>query len=368
LKQENKRIIRAIVSGGGTGGHLFPGIAVAEAILDNFPHSKVLFIGTERQIDARALQGRSFETAVLKCRPLKGLGLLARLMTVVRLPASLFAAAGIIRRFRPDLVLGVGGYVTGPVILAARFLKVPCCIHEQNSVPGLANRLLGRIVHKVFISLPDSAAYFPDAKTVLTGNPVRRELLTAASTPAQKENQRPTLLVLGGSQGAHRVNMLMIEALAEHRSALPTGFAVIHQTGTRDEEEVRKEYSRLKIKAKVAAFFNDMATLYREADLVISRAGATTLAELMLFAKPAILIPFPFAADNHQEKNGLLLVERGGARMFVEAELTGTILGREIVRLITDKEEQRRMAARMAGLARPEATETIVEECLSLIR
>jgi len=335
--------------------------------LYNFPNSKVLFIGTERQVDARALQDRPFETAVLKCRPLKGLGPLARLMTVVRLPVRLIAAAGIIRRFKPDLVLGVGGYVTGPVILAARLLGVPCCIHEQNSVPGLANRLLGRIVHKVFISIPGSDAFFPAAKTILTGNPVRRELLTAAATPVQKENHCPTLLVLGGSQGAHRLNMLMLQALAEHRSALPGGFTVIHQTGARDEEQVREEYSRLEIRAQVAAFFNDMTACYREADLVVSRAGATTLAELMLFAKPAILIPFPFAADNHQEKNGLLLVERGGAEMFIEAELTGTILGREIIRLITDKEERRRMAARMAGLARPEATETIVEECLSLI-
>lgn len=353
--------------GGGTGGHLFPGIAVAEAILKNFPHSRVVFIGTERQLDARALKGRHFETVTLKCRPLKGLGLFAKLRTAIQLPASLITAAAIIRRFKPDLVLGVGGYVTGPVILAARLLGIPCCIHEQNSVPGLANRLLGKIVRRVFISLPSSAAYFPAAKTVLTGNPVRQELLAAAGTTVKKENHRPTLLVLGGSQGAHRVNMLMLEALADQQHALPPGFAVIHQTGTRDEEEIRAGYARLGIRAQVAAFFNDMAAIYQEADLVVSRAGATTLTELMLFRKPAFLIPFPYAADNHQEKNGLFLVERGGAKMFAEAKLTGAALGREIVRLITDKEELGRMAAILGTLARPQATETIVAHCLGMI-
>jgi UDP-N-acetylglucosamine--N-acetylmuramyl-(pentapeptide) pyrophosphoryl-undecaprenol N-acetylglucosamine transferase len=318
LDKEGKRINRAIVCGGGTGGHLFPGIATAEAILENFPHSKVLFISTERQVDSRALQNRPFATAVLKCRPLKGLSGLAKLATAIRLPASLIAAAAIIRRFKPDLVLGVGGYVTGPVILAARLLGVSCCIHEQNSVPGLANRLLGRIVRKVFISLPESAAYFPAGKTVLTGNP-------------------------------------------------PPELRVIHQTGSRDEEEVRAAYDRLGIRAQVAAFFTDMATLYREADLVVSRAGATTLTELMLFAKPAILIPYPFAADSHQEKNALYLVEHGGAKMFVEAKLTGPMLGREIVRLIVDKEEQERMAGQLATLARPQATESIVAHCLEMI-
>jgi UDP-N-acetylglucosamine--N-acetylmuramyl-(pentapeptide) pyrophosphoryl-undecaprenol N-acetylglucosamine transferase len=367
LDKEGKRINRAIVCGGGTGGHLFPGIATAEAILENFPHSKVLFISTERQVDSRALQNRPFATAVLKCRPLKGLSGLAKLATAIRLPASLIAAAAIIRRFKPDLVLGVGGYVTGPVILAARLLGVSCCIHEQNSVPGLANRLLGRIVRKVFISLPESAAYFPAGKTVLTGNPVRRELLAAASTHLTKESHRPTLLVLGGSQGAHRVNMLIIEALADQRQTLPPELRVIHQTGSRDEEEVRAAYDRLGIRAQVAAFFTDMATLYREADLVVSRAGATTLTELMLFAKPAILIPYPFAADSHQEKNALYLVEHGGAKMFVEAKLTGPMLGREIVRLIVDKEEQERMAGQLATLARPQATESIVAHCLEMI-
>jgi UDP-N-acetylglucosamine--N-acetylmuramyl-(pentapeptide) pyrophosphoryl-undecaprenol N-acetylglucosamine transferase len=367
LKQQARPISSIIITGGGTGGHLFPGIAMAEAILQNFPECTVVFIGTERQIDARALQGRPFTTVPLKCRGLKGLGLFAKLMTVLQLPASIISAMGIIRRYKPDLVFGVGGYVTGPVILAARLLGIPCGIHEQNSVPGLANRLLGKIVDKVFISLPGSETYFPSRKTVLSGNPVRKELLAAAAEPQTEEKERPTLLVLGGSQGAHRVNMLVLEALAARQSLLPPGFTVLHQTGAHDEETVRNRYASQGIRAQVAAFFDNMAQLYQQADLVVSRAGATTLAELMIFQKPAILIPFPYAADNHQEKNGRFLVQHGGARMFIEAELTAVKLGEEIIRLINNTKQRQELAANIGSLARPHATEIIVEHCLDLL-
>jgi UDP-N-acetylglucosamine--N-acetylmuramyl-(pentapeptide) pyrophosphoryl-undecaprenol N-acetylglucosamine transferase len=261
----------------------------------------------------------------------------------------------------------VGGYVTGPVILAARLLGIPCGIHEQNSVPGLANRLLGKIVNRIFISLPGSETYFPARKTVFSGNPVRRELLAAAATPRTAEKELPTLLVLGGSQGAHRVNMLVIEALAAQQSTLPPGFTVLHQTGPHDEEMVRNRYARLGIKAQVATFFDNMAGLYQQANLVVSRAGATTLAELMIFQKPAILIPFPYAADDHQEKNGRYLVEHGGARMFIEAELTAQTLGEEILELFYNTGERQRLAANIGTLARPRATETIVQHCLDMI-
>ena len=356
-----------IITGGGTGGHLFPGIAMAEAILENFPECTVVFIGTERQIDGRALQGRPFTSIPLKCRGLKGVGLFAKLTTLLKMPSSIFSAKGIIRRYRPDLVFGVGGYVTGPVILAARLLGIPCGIHEQNSVPGLANRLLGKIVNKIFISLPGSEIYFPAGKTILSGNPVRKELLAAAAEPRAAGEGTTTLLVLGGSQGAHRVNMLVVEALAAQQSKLPTGFRVLHQTGTADEEKMRNRYASLGIKAQVGAFFDNMAQLYQQADLVVSRAGATTLAELMIFHKPAILIPFPYAADNHQEKNGRYLVEHNGARMFIEAELTAQALSEEILSLINNTKQRQEMAANIGSLGHPNATRTIVKHCLDMI-
>ncbi len=340
---------------------------MAEAILQNFPECTVVFIGTARQIDGRALQDRPFTIVPLQCRGLKGMGLFAKLMTVLQLPVSIISAMGIIRRYKPDLVFGVGGYVTGPVILAARLLGIPCGIHEQNSVPGLANRLLGKIVSKIFISLPGSETYFPNRKTIFSGNPVRKELLTAAAEPWTEKKERTTLLVLGGSQGAHRVNMLVMEALAVQQSALPPGFTVLHQTGPHDEETVRNRYASLGIKAQVAAFFDNIAQFYQQADLVVSRAGATTLAELMIFQKPAILIPFPYAADNHQEKNGRFIVEHNGARMFIEAELTAQTLGEEIISLINNTKQRQELAANIGSLARPHATETIVQHCLDMI-
>ena len=295
------------------------------------------------------------------------MGLSAKLMTVLQLPASIISALGIIRRYKPDLVFGVGGYVTGPVILAARLLGIPCGIHEQNSVPGLANRLLGKIANKIFVSLPGSETYFPAGKTIFSGNPVRKELLAAAAKPRAADKEHPTLLVLGGSQGAHRVNMLVIEALAAQQSKLPPGFTVLHQTGPHDEETVRNRYASLGIRAQVAAFFDNMAGLYQQANLVVSRAGATTLAELMIFQKPAILIPFPYAADDHQEKNGRYLVEHDGARMFIEAELTAQALGEEIIMLIDNAKQRLELAANIGSLARPHATETIVQHCLGML-
>jgi UDP-N-acetylglucosamine--N-acetylmuramyl-(pentapeptide) pyrophosphoryl-undecaprenol N-acetylglucosamine transferase len=367
LKQQAKSINSVIITGGGTGGHLFPGIAMAEALLQNYPECTVVFIGTERQIDSRALQDRPFTTVPLKSRGLKGMGLSAKLMTVLQLPTSIIAAMGIVRRYKPDLVFGVGGYVTGPVILAARLLGIPCGIHEQNSVPGLANRLLGKIVNRIFISLPGSETYFPARKTVFSGNPVRKELLAAAATPRAEKKEHPTLLVLGGSQGAHRVNMLVVEALAEQQSKLPPGFTVLHQTGPHDEETVRNRYAKLGITAQVAAFFDNMDHLYQQADLVVSRAGATTLAELMIFQKPAILIPFPYAADDHQEKNGRYLVEHGGARMFIEAELNAWTLAAEILKLFNNNEERQELATNIGSLARPHAAKTIVQHCLDML-
>jgi UDP-N-acetylglucosamine--N-acetylmuramyl-(pentapeptide) pyrophosphoryl-undecaprenol N-acetylglucosamine transferase len=356
--------VRMIVTGGGTGGHLFPGIAVAEGILSSCPGSEIMFVGTERQIDQRTLAGRSFAVAAIRCQGLKGRGFGARLRTLAQLPLSLRQAAAIIRRFRPQLVFGVGGYVTGPVVLAARLQGIATCIHEQNSVPGLANRWLGRLVKRVFISIPGSDAYFPGGKTVLTGNPVRRELLVGTS-PVSQGN---ILLVLGGSQGAHRVNTLVVEGLTASRDRLPAGFKVLHQTGAADEQWVAAAYRRSSIPAEVGAFFDDMTDRYRQATLVVSRAGATTLAELTVQGKPALLIPYPYAADGHQEKNAAYLVSGGAARMFREGELTGDKLVAQILELLADTALRGELAHRMTELARPEATDTIITECLRLIR
>jgi UDP-N-acetylglucosamine--N-acetylmuramyl-(pentapeptide) pyrophosphoryl-undecaprenol N-acetylglucosamine transferase len=369
MKDEKAHNMRLIITGGGTGGHLFPGISLAQAMIRTKPGCEVLFIGTERKVDKKALLDLGFATTAIKSQGIKGKNISAKIKALLQQPAALFKAAGIIRKFKPDLVFGVGGYVTGPVILAARLLGITTCIHEQNSIPGLANKLLGHFVHRIFVSLPGSERYFPAGKTVLSGNPVRSSIVKAANQEIRKNYQAPlTLLILGGSQGARRLNSLMLEA-AEKYLAEETELAnIIHQTGEHDEALVREKYAELGINARVQAFFNNMAEIYPQADLVVSRAGATTLAELTVFNKPVILVPFPYAADNHQEINGRYLVEAGGGIMFKQSELDGEKLGMEITRLLGDTKLLAEMAANSGKVAKPEATATIINGCMELLK
>ncbi len=356
--------MRMIVTGGGTGGHLFPGIAVAEEVLRRFPEGRILFVSTDRAIDNKTLAARSFEKKAIACLPLKGKSILGTLKSVAQLPISLWQALRIVRAFKPQLVLGVGGYVTGPVVLAARLMGVKTCIHEQNSIPGMANRMLGKIVDQVYISIPGSEGFFPKGKAVLTGNPVRAELLDAAGQQKDQAEIK-TVLVLGGSQGAHRVNALMAEAFTPKVSG--DAIQVRHQTGNSDEAWVRKAYNEAGVTAQVSSFISDMAAAYGDADLVVSRAGATTLAELAVLGKPAILIPYPYAADDHQTTNAAFLVRGGAALMFQERELDGMKLRQEILGLLNDAPRLQNMAARMKQFARPEATAVIVEKSIELL-
>lgn len=353
-----------IVAGGGTGGHLFPGIAVATAMRQRIAGTNVLFIGTSRLLDQQALAGLGFSVAALACGGVKGMGLKTRLRSLLRMPGAVLEAREKLRAFQPDLVLGVGGYVTGPVLLAAKSLGVPIAIHEQNSVPGMANRLAGRLADRIFISLPCQPP-FPPAKTVQTGNPVRDEILAAAQEP-KTPAAAPTVLVLGGSQGAHRVNMLMLEAM-ERLSGRQLPLQVIHQTGSADEGVVREGYARLGVQAEVSAFIRDMAAVYRRADLVVSRAGATTLAELAVMGLPSLLIPYPYAADDHQTTNGRYYEKGNGCKVLQESILTGEILARSISECLHNQEELHTMSANMKTMAMPDATTRIVEACVRLV-
>jgi len=369
MKEETTRHIRLIVTGGGTGGHLFPGISLAQAMMLADPGCEVLFIGTERKIDKTALSNLGFATRSIKSQGIKGKSFFAVLKALFQQPLALWEAAGIIRRFKPDLVFGVGGYVTGPVILAARLLGVTTCIHEQNSIPGLANKLLGYIANKIFVSLPGSEKYFPASKTILSGNPVRNTILKVSREAKPESGQESsTLLILGGSQGARRLNSLMLEAAENILSKISPPPFIIHQTGGHDKDHVQRKYVGLGLNARVQDFFSDMAEIYSQADLIISRAGATTLAELTVFHKPVILIPFPFAADNHQEINGQYLVEAGAGLMFRQADLTGDKLGMEIKRVLEDKKLLAEMAENSGKVARPEATDTIINACMELLK
>lgn len=355
--------MRLVITGGGTGGHLFPGIALAEGMLQRFPQGKVMFIGTDRHLDNQALANKPFTVVALASRALKGRSLLRQFGALVQVPVSVWQAMRLLRQFKPDLVFGVGGYVTGPVLLAARLLGIRTAIHEQNSIPGLANRMLGRIVDRVFVSLPGSEGYFPAAKVRLAGNPVRRELLARAQETAAP-HERLTVLVLGGSQGARAVNRLVVEAVG--LLAEKNRLNIIHQTGIHDAEWVKSGYNAAAVAARVEPFIRDMATVYSEADLIVSRAGATTLAEVTIFGRPAVLIPYPYATDDHQRHNARYLAEHGAALMADEAELTGAKLAGMLAGLLADSAKRGRMAAQARELGRPAATETIINECLAL--
>ncbi len=361
--------MRMIITGGGTGGHLFPAVAVAGGIKDRMPESEILFIGTNRHLDNSTLTELGFTCQSLDFSGVKGLGVSGLLRSGWRLLPAMLKALRILRSFRPDIVFSVGGYVTVPVILAARILRIPVCIHEQNSVPGLANRLSGKLAGRICISL-ECLPPFPMRKTMLTGNPVREDIIQAAEN--REPRPRPDngggslcLLVLGGSQGARRINRLMIEAapffLRRER------LVIIHQSGIEDEQMVARGYEKHGIRAEVSAFFTDMAVIYSRADLVVSRAGATTLAELAVMGLPALLIPFPFAADDHQSKNAHIYVGNGGACVFAENRLNPKQLADEINTLLASPEQVVEMGVKMKKMAKPDATGKIITICQELI-
>lgn len=355
------------MTGGGTGGHLFPAVATAQEFQKQMPDTKVLFVGTKRKVDTKSLGAYGFASESILCYGLKGKNPLELFKAVAVLPVSYLQALMIIRRFKPEIIFGVGGYVTGPVVAAGKTLGIPVVIHEQNSVPGLANRKLGQMANRVCLSLPGSGTEFPAEKILYTGNPVRSKILELVGKSLPREKVKRTLLILGGSQGAQAVNGLIIEALCSFTDEELQGIRVIHQTGDRDEEQVRNTYQRRGIDAEVARFFMKMHEVYEQADLVVSRAGATTLSELAVLGKPAILIPYPYAADNHQEKNGQYYVSGGGAVQFIQKELTAEKLGRAILGLINNDEKLDNMEAAMKRLAFPDAAERIVACCIEEI-
>ena len=359
-----ERAIRLLLTGGGTGGHLFPAIATAEAFCRRCPGTQVLFVGTRRKMDARSLAGYGFASRGIHCYGLKGKNMMELCKALAVMPFSLLEAAWHIHSFAPDVVLGVGGYVTGPVVAAARMLGLPTLIHEQNSVPGLANRKLGRLVQRICLSLPDTGGYFPKEKVLLTGNPVRQKILDLARTrrPVPKDNC--TVLVLGGSQGAHGLNMLVADAFAGSSKEMLAGLCLIHQTGEKDEAGVRKRYLDAGVNAQVSAFFQDMSEIYGRTDFLVSRAGATTLSELAVLGLPSILIPYPYAADNHQEKNARYYENGGGAMLFQEDQLTSELLAGAVKELAEDSIRREKMGQAMLRLACPDAAGAIVDACL----
>ena len=377
--------MRCIIAGGGTGGHLFPGIAIAEAFIEREMGNEVMFIGTEKGIEVRVLAGGRFPLRMIQARPLKGRSPVEKIKAIWSIPMAISEALSILKEFHPQLVLGVGGYASGPTLFAASLLRIKRAIHEQNVVPGMTNRILKWFSQRIFVSFEETKKYFPEGKTIVTGNPIRKEIYDclpclppayrtgrdrqAAGGVRTKEEKRDrfTLLIFGGSGGAHRINVAMMEALhslQEVRSSLK----FIHQTGKEDVDFVLKGYQEEGFDALVRPFFDEMATYYQISDLVVCRSGASTVAELAVCGKAAILIPYPYAAHNHQFINAQKLMELGAARMIRDDELNGTLLSRMILHLYSHPEERARMEEGIRKVGRPRAAQEIVDHCYELFR
>jgi UDP-N-acetylglucosamine--N-acetylmuramyl-(pentapeptide) pyrophosphoryl-undecaprenol N-acetylglucosamine transferase len=360
--------LRVVIAGGGTGGHLFPGIAVAREIQSRVPGAQVSFVGTSRGIEARVVPLEGFALDLIRSSGIKGKSIPARVQGVALLPLSLFDAWQVLSTHRPQLVIGVGGYSSGPVVLVAAARRIPTMLLEQNAVPGLTNRLLAPFSRAVAVSFESTRALF-GAKAFLSGNPVRPEFLSPVDRiKAEKvANSRVRLLVFGGSQGAHAINMAMMEGAAELVARVPD-LRVTHQTGARDLEMVRQAYRKAGLNAEVAAFFDDMPTRLAETDLIVCRAGATTLAEVTAAGRAAILVPLPGATDDHQRTNAEALTGAGAAEMLIQADMTGDKLADRIVALANDAGRRDRMSAAARRLSRPDAARVIVDRALELMK
>ena len=357
--------MRVVIAGGGTGGHLYPGIAVARELLARRPDATVTFAGTAAGIEARVIPREGFPLDFLRSGGLKGKSWAARLRGAALVPLSLLDAWRIVVRRRPDLVIGVGGYSSGPVVLLAAVRGVPTMVLEQNAVPGLTNRLLARLVQSAGVTFESTRRFF-GPKAFVSGNPVRSEFFGSARQPGEAgPDAIARVLVFGGSQGAHAINVAMVEAAPELAAGGPP-LHLTHQTGERDVEMVRAAYRAAGLQAEVEPFLYDMGQRLGQADVVVSRAGATTLAEIAAAGKAAILIPLPTATDDHQRKNAEALVARGAATLLLQRDMNGRALAERIRTLAVDAVSRERMAAEARRFARPDAAKVIVDRALEL--
>ena len=364
-KDKGEKKLRIIIAGGGTGGHLFPGIAVGNEFKNRRPDSDILFVTAGKEIESRILDKAGFRQESLSVEGIKGKGIVKSLVSLFKLPLGLLQSIGILKRFSPEVILGVGGYSSGPLCLAGKLMRIPVAIHEQNSFPGFTNRLLGRMVDRIFISFEESRANFPAGSFCLTGNPVR-DVFTKGARPLARENDLLTIFVTGGSQGAVAVNSFFIEALTimTERGIFPR---VVHHAGHLDYERVVREYDERGLKGEISPFIDDMAGAYERADIFIGRAGAGTIFELAAMGRPAILIPLPGSANNHQVSNAMALVEAGGAEMMKQDELDGGKLAEKLIEFMNNRELLVNMGESVRKIARPDAAKVIVNRMCELM-
>ncbi len=348
------RLERVLFAGGGTGGHLYMAIAVARTLQAANPATQFLFVGTPEGLEARIVPQQGFLLETIHVGGLKNVGIRRLVRTAVQLPLSLVHSLRIVSRFRPDAVLGVGGYASGPVVLAAFLRRIPSVIIEPNVEPGLANRLLRPLVDRIAVAFKETAARF-GVKARITGVPIREEFFRVREHAFDAD--RLTVLIFGGSRGSRPLNQLVsasLPQLAGHPVHL------IHQTGPDDYETVRETYREVDISAEILPYIDDMPACFNRADLIVSRSGASTVAEITAAGRPALLVPFPHAADDHQTKNARALESRGAAIVMVQKETTGETLAAKVSELVRDRAQLGRMAAAAREANRPGAAGAVI--------
>ncbi|MGH9139716.1 MAG: undecaprenyldiphospho-muramoylpentapeptide beta-N-acetylglucosaminyltransferase [Vicinamibacterales bacterium] len=368
VSKTTRDALRVVIAGGGTGGHLYPGIAVARELMARRPDAAVSFAGTARGIEARVIPREGFELDVIRSSGVKGKSIVNRARGAALVPVSLFDSWRVVTMRRPSLVIGVGGYSSGPVVSVAALRGVPTMLLEQNAVPGLTNRLLSRVVQAAAVTFDSTKAFF-GSKAFVSGNPVRPEFFAASGSHQESALDDQTsvtrVLIFGGSQGAHAINVAMVEAAPE-LAAGGSHLRLVHQTGERDVEMVRAAYRQAGLQGDVEPFLFDMGRQLGQADVVVCRAGATTLAEITAAGKAAVLIPLPTATDDHQRKNAEALANAGAAELVLQSDVTGPVLAAHVLALAGDRQRRERMSAAALTLARPDAAKVIVDRALEL--
>ncbi|HUV50728.1 MAG TPA: undecaprenyldiphospho-muramoylpentapeptide beta-N-acetylglucosaminyltransferase [Anaerolineae bacterium] len=371
--------MRIIIAGGGTGGHLFPGIAIADAFATRDKENRVLFVSTGNPFEIAILSKTVFKHKPITAEGIKGRGLWRQAVSVLKIPKAILESIMILKDFRPDLVAGVGGYSAGPVVIAAWLMGIKIVIHEQNILPGITNRILSGFADRIYVSFKDTRLErfrwlvpVEPEKILVSGNPVRKEILQPTIDPqdagsADQLRKKPfTVLILGGSQGAHSINTAVLEAFEYLKEK--DKYFFVHQTGSADEQDVKRAYMKSGISCMVKSFFDDMATQYHNADLVVCRAGATTVAEVAVIGKGVIFIPYPFAADDHQVLNAGSLENAGAAEMILQKDLAGKKLAERIEYYASNPGALKAMASKAKSIGRSNAAEAIVDDCYKLIR
>ena len=349
--------MKVLIAAGGTGGHIYPGIAVANEIMSRDAESEVLFVGTARGLEKKIVPENGFQLSLINSAGLKNVGVVGKIKGLSVLPKSFLEARRLIRQFRPHVVVGAGGYVSGPVLLMAAIMGVPTLVMDSNALPGFTNRQLARFIDQAALTFDEALPFF-GKKGVVTGNPVRREFFEIDAKERMAEFH---LLIFGGSQGARAVNNAMIEALP-YLAKFDGKLTITHQTGEADFENVRAAYTdSVFLSADVRPFISDIFVEFGKSDLVVCRAGATTCAELTAAGKASIMVPLPTAADDHQRKNAEALVKAGAAKMILQSDLTGEMLTENIGELIASPASITEMEKAAKLLGRRDAAEMTVD-------